>query len=90
MNVEALLLIACLHGNEQSCLTSAQAYYKYSNLEQITQHIETNIREQHKVIYYTGLVVASATERKATIPLVYNFSLSSDLNTTMLKWGFGW
>lgn len=35
--LETLLILACLSGNERSCLTSGEAYQRYSGLDKVIE-----------------------------------------------------
>lgn len=52
--LEALLITACLYGTETSCISSGQAYYKYSKLEEKVQIIERNLEKELPLLYRTG------------------------------------
>jgi len=52
--LEALLITACLYGTSDSCISSGQAYYKYSKLEEKVQRIERNLEKELPLLYKTG------------------------------------
>lgn len=82
MNLELLLLLACINGNQVSCITSANAYYKYSRLEEVGNKLEEDMRKNHKAVYFTGLAAIGIKDKKMIVPLVYNTSISAEVKKT--------
>lgn len=78
--MELILFLGCVFGNETGCSTSAQAYGRYSGLDQKFQEYG----EKHKEVSYALAVAGAAKEKKVALPLVYNLytTVDSDHNTT--------
>lgn len=78
--IESLLLVACLYGNQNSCLTSAQAYYSYSGFEQQWREYERGLGPAYRV----GSTVAVTAyglfyQERLTMPTIFDFGADLDL-----------
>lgn len=74
MSIEALLIIGCVFGNGESCVTSGQAYYQSTDLPYIVSQFE----REHKTAVYTFTLVSTLFERKVTAGIGDNFVASID------------
>jgi len=87
--IESLLIMGCIFGNSNSCVTSGQAYYKTTELPSIVSMIEKNNREA----VYAVTTLSTIFEKKATVGIGYNFVASLDFNSgsgaPFLKWTKG-
>lgn len=90
--IESLLLAACLYGTQTSCLTSAQAYYKWSGLETEWNNIEGELGPPYRIGSTVAITAYGLFYKEyMRLPTIYNFNLEMDLHNkaTMLLYTRG-
>lgn len=78
--MELILILGCFFGNEVGCSTTAQAYGRYSGIDQKFQEYG----EKHKEVSYLLAVGGALKEKRVALPLFYNLytTIDTDNNTT--------
>lgn len=90
--IESLLLAACLYGTQNSCLTSAQAYYKWSGLETQWSQFEKGLGTPYQIGSTMAIVAYGLFYKEVLrVPEIYNFYAEIDLHNkaTMLLYTRG-
>lgn len=78
--LELLLVAGCAFGNSEGCTTSAQAYGRYSGIEQKLQEYG----DKHQGLSYALAIAGAAKEQRVAFPIVYNFYASADREKYMI------
>lgn len=78
--MEGLILAACLSGSGEACSSGLNSYIKYNKLDQRAQIIEQNIKKKYKAAHFTGVVLATAANRKWNFVIYSNFWFQGDYN----------
>lgn len=96
--LEALLITACLYGTQDSCISSGQAYYKYSGLEKQVENFSNGVKEENPLLYNVGsyslIFYMAKTKKQLTIPMgkfytQYSLTDTSSINGYLVGYRIG-
>ena len=69
MNLELLLSITCLLGqNNDACFQAGTAYYYHQGLDQIANQVSEKINRKYPAVVFTATLLSNVEQRRLKVP----------------------